>query len=37
VPLYDHPEPAKSLLTTNAGPNVGVKRVIKKAKDEAPF
>jgi DNA topoisomerase-1 len=37
TPLYDHPEPAKSLLTTNAGPNVGVKRVIKKAKDEAPF
>jgi DNA topoisomerase-1 len=37
VPLYDHPEPAKSLLTTNAAPNVGVKRVIKKVKDEAPF
>jgi DNA topoisomerase I len=35
--LYDHAAPAKSLLTTNASPNVGVKRVIKKVKDEAPF
>jgi len=36
VPLYDHPEAAKSLLTTNST-NVGVKRVIKKQKDDAPF
>ena len=36
VPLYDHPEPAKSLLTTSNA-NVGVKRVIKKQKDDAPF
>ena len=36
VPLYDHPEPAKSLLTTSSA-NVGVKRVIKKQKDDAPF
>jgi DNA topoisomerase I len=35
--LYDHAAPAKSLLTTNASPNVGVKRVIKKVKDDAPF
>jgi DNA topoisomerase I len=33
--LYDHPEPAKTLLTTNASPNVGKKRIVKK--DEAPF
>ncbi len=37
VPLYDHPEPAKSLLTTNANTSVGVKRVVKKQKDDAPF
>ncbi len=37
VPLYDHPEPAKSLLTTNAAVNVGVKRVVKKQTDDAPF
>ena len=37
VPLYDHPEPAKSLLTTNTNTSVGVKRVIKKQKDDAPF
>ncbi len=36
APLYDHPEPAKSLLTTSSA-NVGVKRVIKKQKDDAPF
>ncbi len=36
VPLYDHPEAAKSLLTTSSA-NVGVKRVIKKQKDDAPF
>ncbi len=36
VPLYDHPEPAKSLLTTSSA-NVGVKRVVKKQKDDAPF
>ena len=36
VPLYDHPEPAKSLLTTNTS-TVGVKRVIKKQTDDAPF
>ena len=37
VPLYDHPEPAKSLLTTNASTTVGVKRVIKKSSGDAPF
>ncbi len=37
VPLYDHPEPAKSLLTTNTNTSVGVKRVVKKQKDDAPF
>ena len=37
VPLYDHPEPAKSLLSTNTSANVGVKRVIKKQTDDAPF
>ncbi len=37
VPLYDHPEPAKSLLTTNASTTVGAKRVIKKSSGDAPF
>lgn len=37
VPLYDHPEPAKSLLTTNTSTTVGVKRVIKKSSGDAPF
>lgn len=37
VPLYDHPEPAKSLLSTNTSANVGMKRVVKKQTDDAPF
>ncbi len=37
VPLYDRPEPAKSLLSTNTSANVGMKRVIKKQTDDAPF
>lgn len=37
VPLYDHPAPAKSLLTTNTSTTVGVKRVIKKSSGDAPF
>ncbi|NOT87925.1 MAG: DNA topoisomerase I [Lysobacter sp.] len=37
VPLYDHPAPAKSLLTTNTSSTVGVKRVIKKSSSDAPF
>jgi DNA topoisomerase-1 len=37
VPLYDHPAPAKSLLTTNTTASVGVKRVIKKNSGDAPF
>ncbi len=37
VPLYDHPEPAKSLLTTKTVVNVGMKRVVKKQTDDAPF
>jgi DNA topoisomerase I len=37
VPLYDHPEPAKSLLTTNTSTTVGTKRVVKKQTDDAPF
>ena len=37
VPLYDHPEPAKSLLTTSTNVNVGVKRVVKKQTSDAPF
>jgi DNA topoisomerase-1 len=36
--LYDHPAPAKSLLTSKAPPVGGFKRVVRKAeKDEAPF
>ena len=34
--LYDHPEPAKPLLT-QAAVTPGAKRVVRKAKDEAPF
>jgi DNA topoisomerase-1 len=34
--LYDHPEPAKPLLT-QAAITPGAKRVVRKAKDEAPF
>jgi DNA topoisomerase I len=37
VPLYDHPAPAKSLLTTNTSTTVGAKRVIKKNSGDAPF
>jgi DNA topoisomerase I len=37
-PLYAHPEPAKSLLTSKPAAAVGVKRVVKKAmNDDAPF
>jgi DNA topoisomerase I len=34
--LYDHPEPARPLLT-QAAIAPGAKRVVRKAKDEAPF
>jgi DNA topoisomerase-1 len=34
--LYDHPEPARPLLT-QAAVAPGAKRVVRKAKDEAPF
>jgi DNA topoisomerase I len=34
---FSHPEPAKSLLTSSNPVTPGIKRVIKKAKDEAPF